>query len=161
MRYTDRSGDRSESRQTSAANDLKIKIPCPGNAKTCRNSTRARTGAHGGQAFFAHSTNYLIEVKNAIIVDVEATTVIRQAEVLAAKHMIGRSMERFNLYPARIMGDSAYGSADMLGWLVYDQGIEPHVTVFDSPRAKTAPSHGTTSPTTMSATSSLAPPARR
>jgi hypothetical protein len=90
-------------------------------------------------------------------VDVEATTVIRQAEVLAAKHMIGRSMERFNLYPARIMGDSAYGSADMLGWLVHDQGIEPHVTVFDSPRAKTAPSHGTTSPTTMSATSILAP----
>jgi hypothetical protein len=32
------------------------------------------TGAHGGQAFFAYSTNYLIDVKNAIIVDVEATT---------------------------------------------------------------------------------------
>src|SRR6202167_1619848 len=31
------------------------------------------TGAHGGQAFFAYSTNYLIDVENAIIVDVEAT----------------------------------------------------------------------------------------
>ena len=30
-------------------------------------------------------TNYLIDVENAIIVDVEATTAIRQAEVLAAK----------------------------------------------------------------------------
>jgi transposase len=70
------------------------------------------TGAHGGQAFFAYSTNYLIDVENAIIVDVEATTAIRQAEVLAAKRMIERSMERFNLYPARLMGDSAYGSAD-------------------------------------------------
>jgi transposase len=89
------------------------------------------TGAHGGQAFFAYSTNYLIDVENAIIVDVEATTAIRQAEVLAAKRMVERSMERFNLYPARIMGDSAYGSADMLGWLVYEHGIEPHVTVFD------------------------------
>ena len=39
------------------------------------------TGAHGGQAFFAYSTNYLIDVDNAIIVDVEATTAIRQAEV--------------------------------------------------------------------------------
>src|SRR6476619_6208429 len=29
------------------------------------------TAAHGGQAFFAYSTNYLIDVKNAIIVDVE------------------------------------------------------------------------------------------
>jgi hypothetical protein len=89
------------------------------------------TGAHGGQAFFAYSTNYLIDVDNAVIVDVEATTAIRQAEVLAAKRMIERSMERFDLYPARIMGDSAYGSADMLGWLVYEHGIEPHVTVFD------------------------------
>src|SRR6202163_965857 len=89
------------------------------------------TGAHGGQAFFAYSTNYLIDVENAIIVDVEATTAIRQAEVLAAKRMIERSMERFGLYPARLMGDSAYGSADMLGWLVHKHGIEPHVTVFD------------------------------
>lgn len=40
------------------------------------------TGAHGGQAFFAYSTNYLIDVENAIIVDVEPTTAIRQAEVL-------------------------------------------------------------------------------
>jgi len=89
------------------------------------------TGAHGGQAFFAYSTNYLVDVENAIIVDVEATTAIRQAEVLAAKRMIERSMERFDIYPARLMGDSAYGSAEMLGWLVYEHGIEPHVTVFD------------------------------
>ena len=62
------------------------------------------TGAHGGQAFFAYSTNYLIDADNAIIVDVEATTAIRQAEVLAAKRMIERSMERFDLYPARLLG---------------------------------------------------------
>jgi transposase len=89
------------------------------------------TGAHGGQAFFAYSTNYLIDVDNGIIVDVEATTAIRQAEVLAAKRMIERSIDRFDLYPGRLLGDSAYGSAEMLGWLVYEHGIEPHVTVFD------------------------------
>ena len=89
------------------------------------------TGAHGGQAFFAYSTNYLIDVDNGIIVDVEATTAIRQAEVLAAKRMIECSIDRFDLYPARLLGDSAYGSAEMLGWLVYQHGIEPHVTVFD------------------------------
>jgi hypothetical protein len=94
------------------------------------------TGAHGGQAFFAYSTNYLIDVENAIIVDVEATTAIRQAEVLAAKRMIERSMERFDLYPAKLLGDSAYGSADMLGWLVHEHGIEPHVTVFDKSARK-------------------------
>ena len=89
------------------------------------------TGAHGGQAFFAYSTNYLVDMENAIIVDVEATTAIRQAEVLAAKRMIERSIDRFDLYPSRLLGDSAYGSAEMLGWLVYEHGIEPHVTVFD------------------------------
>ena|SRR5450830_1178772 len=34
------------------------------------------------------------------------------------------------------MGDSAYGSADMLGWLVHEYGIEPHVTVFDKSARK-------------------------
>src|SRR4029450_4434484 len=49
------------------------------------------TGAHGGQAFFAYSTNYLVDVKNAVIVDVEPTTAIRQAEDLAAKRMLERT----------------------------------------------------------------------
>src|SRR6516165_9570731 len=89
------------------------------------------TGAHGGQAFFGYSTNYLIDAENAIIVDVEATTAIRQAEILAAKRMISRSEAQFGLCPARLAGDSAYGSAEMLQWLVHERGIEPHVTVFD------------------------------
>src|SRR6201996_6200984 len=72
------------------------------------------TGAHGGQAFFAYSTNYLIDVENAIIVDVEPTTAIRQAEVLAAKRMIERTAKNFALHPSRLLGDSPYGSADML-----------------------------------------------
>ena len=62
-------------------------------------------------SLFAYSTNYLIDVDNAIIVDVEATTAIRQAEVLAAKRMIERSLDRFDLSPARLLGDSAYRSA--------------------------------------------------
>jgi transposase len=89
------------------------------------------TGADGGLAYFAYTTNYLVDLDHAIIVDVEPTTAIRQAEVTAAKRMIERSRERFNLYPARLAGDSGYGSAAMLGWLVHDQGIEPHIPVFD------------------------------
>jgi transposase len=94
------------------------------------------TGAHGGQAFFAYATNYLIDTDHAIIVDVEATTAVRQAEVLAAKRMIERTMQGRLLYPARLLGDSAYGSAEMLSWLVYEHGIEPHVTVFDKSARK-------------------------
>ena len=45
--------------------------------------------------------------------------------------MIERSLERFDLYPSRLLGDSGYRSAEMLAWLVYEHGIEPHVTVFD------------------------------
>jgi transposase len=90
------------------------------------------TGAHGGQALFAYCANYLIDLDHGIIVDVEATTAIRQAEVTAAKRMIERTMARFDLYPARFAGDSAYGSAEMLRWLVDEHGIEPHVPVFDT-----------------------------
>ncbi len=89
------------------------------------------TAAHRGPAFFAYSANYLIDAGNAIIVDVEATTAIRQAEILAAQRMIERSLERFDLYPERLIGDTAYGSAEMLNWLVNDRGIEPHIPVFD------------------------------
>ena len=89
------------------------------------------TAAHRGPAFFAYSANYLIDADNAIIVDVEATTAIRQAEILAAKRMIERSLDCFDLYPERLIGDSAYASAEMLNWLVHEQGIEPHIPVFD------------------------------
>ena len=58
------------------------------------------TGAHGGQAFFAYSTNYLIDLDHAIIVDVEASTAIRQAEVKATKTMIERTARTFGLEPA-------------------------------------------------------------
>jgi transposase len=43
------------------------------------------TGAHKGPAFFAYSDNYLIDVKFGVIVDVEASRAIRQAEVGAAR----------------------------------------------------------------------------
>jgi transposase len=89
------------------------------------------TGAHGGQAFFAYSANYLIDLDHAVIVDVEASTAVRQAEVTAAKTMIERIEDRFELYPRRLAGDTAYGSAEMLAWLVHERGIEPHVPVFD------------------------------
>ena len=89
------------------------------------------TAAQGGLAFFAYSTNYLIDLDNAIIVDVEASTAIRQAEVTAAKTMIERVDKRFSLYPERLAADTAYGSGEMLDWLVHERGIEPHIPVFD------------------------------
>ena len=89
------------------------------------------TGAHKGHAFFAYADNYLIDLKAAIIVDVEATRAIRQAEVGAAKTMIDRTEARFGLKPRRLSGDSAYGAAEILGWMVEERNIEPHVALWD------------------------------
>jgi transposase len=89
------------------------------------------TGAHGGLAFFAYATNYLIDLDHAVIVEVEPSTAVRQAEVTAARTMIERAQERFDLWPERLAGDAAYGAAAMLDWLVHERGIEPHVPVID------------------------------
>ena len=94
------------------------------------------TGAHKGPAFFAYADNYLIDTDHAVIVDVEATRAIRQAEVGAARTMIERTLARFGLYPEALVADTAYGSADMLGWLVYEHGIEPHIPVFDKSKRR-------------------------
>jgi hypothetical protein len=89
------------------------------------------TGAHGGQAFFAYSTNYLIDLTNAVIVDVEASTAIRQAEVTAQRTMIDRTQKRFGIWPQRLAADTGYGDAANLAWRVHKRGIEPHISVFD------------------------------
>jgi transposase len=89
------------------------------------------TGAMRGPAFFAYADNYLIDVKFGIIMDVEATRAIRQAEVGAAKRMIGRTEERFGLKPERLAADTAYGSGKNLNWLVTGKDIAPHIPVID------------------------------
>jgi hypothetical protein len=58
-------------------------------------------------------------------------TAIRQAEVGAAKTMIERTEERFNIKPERLAADTAYGSAPTLHWLVDDKQIAPHIPVID------------------------------
>jgi transposase len=89
------------------------------------------TGALRNAAFFAYANNYLIDVKFGIIMDVEASRAIRQAEVGASQTMIERTEARFGIKPAWLAADTAYGSASNLDWLVNQQGIAPHVPVID------------------------------
>src|SRR5437762_8435530 len=89
------------------------------------------TGAMRGPAFFAYADNYLIDVKFGIIMDVQASRAIRQAEVGAAKTMIERTQERFEIKPAYLAADTAYGSADTLNWIVNEKKIAPHIPVID------------------------------
>jgi transposase len=89
------------------------------------------TAAPGGPAFYAYSTNYLIDTEHGVILDVEATPAHRTAEVESSKTMVDRVEERFDLTPERLIGDTAYGTAPMLAWMVNEKGIEPHVPVWD------------------------------
>ena len=89
------------------------------------------TAAVGKPAFFGWCTNYLIDIKHAVIMDVAATPAIRTAEVNATKEMIDRVENRLGMKPKRLIGDTAYGTAEMLAWMVNEKNIEPHVPVWD------------------------------
>jgi hypothetical protein len=64
-------------------------------------------GRPQGHAFFAYATNYLIDTENAVILDVEASRAIRQAEVGASRTMIDRTARRFGITPRHLAADSA------------------------------------------------------
>jgi transposase len=89
------------------------------------------TAAPGGPAFYAYSNNYLADTDHGIIVDVESSTANRAQEVESTKTMIDRVEERFGIKPKRLIGDTAYGTAAMLGWIVEEKQIEPHTPVWD------------------------------
>jgi transposase len=97
--------------------------------------TAAWTTRGRNKVMFGYSLNYLIDMENAVIVDVEATPTRISKEVEATETMIERTSERFGLQPKRIAGDVAYGTGKLLGWLV-GRGIDPHVPVWDKSRRK-------------------------
>ena len=94
------------------------------------------TAARKGPAFFAYSDNYLIDTDHGIIMDVDASRSIRQAEVGAMRKMIDRTEERFGIKPDWIAADTAYGSAENLVWLTLKRQILPFIPVFDNSNRK-------------------------
>ena len=82
------------------------------------------------KVMYAYSLNYLIDMENAVIVDVEATPMRISKEVDAVETMVQRTEGRFALKSERIAGDVAYGTGEMLGWLV-ERNIDPHIPVWD------------------------------
>jgi hypothetical protein len=91
------------------------------------------TAAGKSLAFFAYSDDYLIDTDHAIIMDVDASRSIRQAEVGAMRKMIDRTKARFGITPDWIAADTAYGSADNLVWLTLEREILPFIPVFRCP----------------------------
>ena len=45
--------------------------------------------------------------------------------------MVDRVEQRFQLKPRRLVGDTAYGTAPMLAWMVEQKHIDPHVPVWE------------------------------
>ena len=115
-------------------------------ATWCQSSSRRPdpaaqwTGAMRGPAFFAYSDNYLIDiVKYGIIMDVEASRAIRQAEVGAAKTMIERP-ERCSTSSrngSRVIPPTAESQPRLAG---HEANIAPHIPVVDSRSARMGPS---------------------
>jgi transposase len=79
---------------------------------------------------FGYGLNYLIDIENAVIVDVEATPARTYDEVAAARTMIERTERRMGIKPQRLAADTAYGTGKFLGWLV-GAGIAPQIPVWD------------------------------
>ena len=102
----------------------------PPKAVSLTDPSSSWTAAHD-PGVFAYCTNYLIDLDAGIIVDVEASAVSKSAEVEATKTMIERVEGQFKIKPARLVCDTNYGSASMLGWLLDEKQIEPHVPVLD------------------------------
>jgi transposase len=69
------------------------------------------TAAPGGPAYYAYSTNYLVDIDHNIIVDVEPSPAHRTEEVNSTRTMLERVETRFDLKPKRLIGDTAYGVA--------------------------------------------------
>jgi transposase len=80
---------------------------------------------------FGYGLNYLIDIENAVIVDVEPTPARTYDEVEATKTMLDRTERRFELKPKRLAADTAYGTGRFLGWLV-GRRITPHIPVRDA-----------------------------
>jgi hypothetical protein len=79
---------------------------------------------------FGYGLNYLIDIENAVIVDVEATPARTYDEVAATKMMIKRADKRMGLKPKYLAADTAYGTGKFLNWLI-GAGIMPYIPVWD------------------------------
>jgi hypothetical protein len=80
---------------------------------------------------FGYGLNYLIDIENAVIVDVEPTPARTYDEVQSTKIMLDRTERCFGIKPKRLAADTAYGTGRFLGWLV-GHGIAPHIPVRDA-----------------------------
>jgi len=96
----------------------------------------AQWTAAKGTANFFYSTNYLVDVKSIVIMDVEGSPSTHGLEVLTTKLMIQRVEDTHNITPDYLLGDTAYGASANLNFVVNEKGIEPYIPVWDKSNRK-------------------------
>jgi hypothetical protein len=74
--------------------------------------------------------------------------------------MLDPTAEQFDVTPSRLVADGGYGSAEMVGWLVDERGIETQVNLTDKAERRTEPCPAATSLSTQRATFMSAPAAK-
>lgn len=89
-----------------------------------------------GPAEFYYSTNYLLDIEHGVIMDVEASPSTNALEVATTRTMIERVEANYHITPRRLMGDTAYGAAENLAYVVEEKQIEPHIPVWDKSEGK-------------------------
>ena len=104
--------------------------PAPAKSLSLTDPAAAWTSKGARKASFAYAVNYLVDLKRAIVVDVEASPARWTEEVATTSVMVERTQRRFGLTPSRLAADSAYGSGRLVAWLMR-HGIEPHVPLLD------------------------------
>ena len=126
-------------RQTRAVKEYLAALPADAEANPERKPPKvispsdpcsAWTAKANKRVQFGYGLNYLIDIENTVIVDVEATPARTYDEVAATKTMIERTEKRLGLKPKRLAADTAYGTGKFLGWL-NGAGITPHIPVWD------------------------------
>jgi hypothetical protein len=138
--------------QAAGLTPLPGEMPQPAKSLSLTDPTAALTSKGKSKIAFAYGTNYLIDTKAAVILDVEASPARWTAEVAATRVMIDRTKSRFDLQPEKLAADTAYGSGGILSWLM-ERGIEPHISVFD----RSAQTNGMFTSTTLLSTATTTP----
>src|SRR6187399_20488 len=95
----------------------------------------AWTAKANKRVLFGYGLNYLIDIDEAVIVDVEATPARTYDEVAATRTMIDRTQERLGLKPDWLAADTAYGTGKFLHWVI-GPGITPHTPVLGHEQAR-------------------------
>lgn len=83
-----------------------------------------------GYGRFGYFTNYLIDNRHAVIVDVEATPARLSQEIVAAKAMLDRVEAKHGMTPSRLAADKAYGTGPFVAWLM-GRKVAAHIPIID------------------------------